>query len=224
MSFGVSPGDPVMLLKWLRRISNTLKHEAMDSFRRCVRTYKGFAELLKHMSEVVGSTANLQSNPFVMSTLRRTEKKLQEYLSKVDEFRPYLERKKNRKRRKEGRMKEAKPKVERGKGSTKRIPSHGGDVRPPKSNGRCMPAHLSSSARTYRSSSTHWRRSSTCQGACWYPSRILPHHEVLTQTLIQSVKTQRESTRRVSGTCEHASSQQVHSWGCLPQVSVGGVQ
>jgi hypothetical protein len=94
MSFGVSPGDLVMFLKWLWRLGNILKNEATESFRRCARTYEEFAELATRMTQAISSNSTLQQDHFLQSMLHRTQETLGEYLDKIDEFRPYLEREK----------------------------------------------------------------------------------------------------------------------------------
>ncbi|KAK3942811.1 hypothetical protein QBC46DRAFT_447383 [Diplogelasinospora grovesii] len=89
MSFGFSPSDLVMLLKGLEKLAGILRKEAVESFRRCAKTYKRFNQLARHVDRFITDN-DLQQNSTFRSTQRDIEKLLRSYFGKIEEFKPHL--------------------------------------------------------------------------------------------------------------------------------------
>jgi hypothetical protein len=89
MSFGVSPSDFVMLLKGLMRLAAILRGEALESFKRCARTYQTFAEVAKHLDSFA-TGHDIQDSELLRHTLHDIEALLREYFGKIKDFQLFL--------------------------------------------------------------------------------------------------------------------------------------
>ncbi len=79
-----------MLLKVLLKLSKILRHEAVDGFRQCAKTYKQFANLARDMNKRIEADPRLQEHEFLCDRRRDAERVLRDYFNKIQEFRPYL--------------------------------------------------------------------------------------------------------------------------------------
>jgi phosphoribulokinase len=89
MSFGASPSDFVMLLKALNKLAKILSKEAVESFKRCARTYRTVAEVAKHLDSFAAGH-DIQGNDLFRYTRQEMEMLLREYFDKIEDFKHFL--------------------------------------------------------------------------------------------------------------------------------------
>jgi hypothetical protein len=87
--FGIGPSDFVMLLRALTRLAKILNQEAVESFKRCSRTYRTFAKVARYLDSVP-----VEGNPVLEGTVRHIrrdiESLLREYFHKTEDFQKFL--------------------------------------------------------------------------------------------------------------------------------------
>lgn len=89
MSFGFSLSDVSMLVKGLGRLISALKNEAVDGFRKYMRTYQQFVDIVQRLLRTIHSN-DLQTDSDIASAIRHIEKLLRRYFRRISEFEPHL--------------------------------------------------------------------------------------------------------------------------------------
>lgn len=96
MSLGFSPGDVLMSLKCLIKVARILCKEAVESFKRCSKTYRSFTIVLEYFDRCVDGRNIPNSGPF-LHIRRDFDRLLQAYSDRIKGFKPVLGRGRPRK-------------------------------------------------------------------------------------------------------------------------------
>lgn len=87
--FGIGPSDFVMLLQAFTRLAKVLNKEAVESFKRCSRTYRTFVKVAKYLDSVtVKDDPPLEE--IVRHNRRNIEKLLRKYFHETKGFQKFL--------------------------------------------------------------------------------------------------------------------------------------